>query len=186
MGNRSHVPERPVVTAPMKPSLVLSTILACGVSIVALACGVAAPAAGAPRSVEVEATPLAPAPVAAPAAPAPPRAAASPVATSDCIDVDAEHGGQHTTLEGVLVVDTKYEHPSRGKTRPFILRLSAPRCALGTAEPRVAEIHLASGEGVSLKPLVGRRIRVAGEPFAAQTAWHARDVVLMTTSATAL
>ena len=169
-------------TAPMTPTLSLSTILTCGACIVALACGHEAPAPAAPL-----------APVAAPS-PAPAPAVTSAVtltaaelpADARCIEVDAELGGKHTALEGRIFVDTTHEHPSRGKTRPFILRLDTPRCAIGTSEPRVAEVHLASSEGVVLKPLVGKHVRVAGEPFLAHTAWHARPIVLMTTTATPL
>lgn len=85
---------------------------------------------------------------------------------------------------GLVDVDDAHEHPTRGKTHPYILRLDAPRCAIGTDEPRVAEIHLASSEDVELKPLVGKHVRVSGDPFMAHTAWHARPVVLMATTVT--
>lgn len=161
----------------MTPTISLSTLLICGACIVALACGHEAPAPVAPVAPFVSVVPDAPPPdVTLTAAEAP----------AGCIEVDAELGGKHTMLEGRIFVDASYEHPSRGKTRPFILRLDAPRCAIGTSEPHIIEIHLASSEGIKLKPLVGKRVRVAGEPFLAHTAWHARPIVLMTTTATAL
>ena len=168
-------------------SLSLSSLLIGSVSIIALACSVA-PAAVAPPVIVV---PLALAPVTADpiatAAIAQPAAVAAPAAGSDCIDVDDEHAGiKQMALEGVLRVDTQFAHPARGKTHPFILQLQASRCAVGTPEPRVVEVQLAATEGVELKPLVGKHIRVTGEPFAAHTAWHARDVVFMTTSAAVL
>ncbi|MDB4934004.1 MAG: hypothetical protein JWP87_976 [Labilithrix sp.] len=103
-----------------------------------------------------------------------------------CIEVDSELGGKHITLEGRIVVDESYEHPARGKTRPLILRLDAPRCAIGSDEPRIAEVHLAASDGLTLKPLVGKHVRVSGDPFTAHTAWHARPIVLLTTTATPL
>jgi hypothetical protein len=102
------------------------------------------------------------------------------------VELDSELGGKHITLEGRVVLDNAHQHPTRGKTHPYILRLDAPRCAIGTDEPSITELHLASSDGVALKPLVGKRVRVSGDPFAAHTAWHARPVVLMTTTATRL
>jgi hypothetical protein len=125
-------------------------------------------------------------PSAATAAPPPAVAPPSPAPAETCIEVDAVAGGKPVTLEGRIVVDDTFQHPSRGPTRPFILRLEASRCAIGIDAPRVAEIHLAPTEAVALKPLVGQRVRVAGDPFQAHTAWHARDIVLMTTSAAPL
>jgi hypothetical protein len=103
-----------------------------------------------------------------------------------CIEVDSELGGKHITLEGRIFVDDTFEHPARGKTHPYILLLDAPRCAIGIDQPRVNEVHLASSEGLALKPLVGTHVRVSGDPFAAHTAWHARPIVLMATTATAI
>jgi hypothetical protein len=106
-------------------------------------------------------------------------------ASSDpCIEVDAELGGTHVTLEGHVFVDEAHEHPTRGKTHPYILRLDAPRCAIGIEEPHITELHLAPSEGVELKPLAGKHVRVSGDPFTAHTAWHARPIVLMATTAT--
>jgi hypothetical protein len=169
----------------MKSALSLSSVLVASVSIVALACSVAPAAAPAPTVALAE---LAQASTVANAQPVAAVAAVAPATAGDeCIDVDDEHGGgKRITLEGRLVIDTEFAHPARGKTRPFILRLESPRCAVGTREPRVVEVHLASGEGVELKPLLDRRVRVTGEPFAAHTAWHARDVVFMTASVSAL
>ena len=111
----------------------------------------------------------------------------TPATDASCMNVDPESAAPttHLTLEGRLFVDTAFEHPSRGKTRPYILRLDEPRCAIGIDEARITEIHLASVEGVNLKELVGKHVRVSGDPFAAHTAWHARPVVLMTTKASA-
>lgn len=161
-------------------SLSLSSLLVASVSIIALACSVAPAALPAPCTViPVALEPVVSTPVAVAVAVAAPAA--------DCIDVDDEHGStKRMALEGVLRIDTQFAHPARGRTRPFILQLQAPRCAVGTPEPRVVEVQLASTEGIDLKPLVGKHIRVTGEPFAAHTAWHARDVVFMTTSATVL
>ena len=161
-------------------SLSLSSLLVASVSIIALACSVAPAAVSAPvTAVPVALDPAEPVANAVTVAPRPPA--------PDCIDVDDDHGGpKRMALEGVLRVDTQFAHPARGKTRPFILQLSTPRCAIGTPEPRVVEVQLASTEGIELKPLVGKHIRVTGEPFAAHTAWHARDVVFMTTTATML
>lgn len=163
-------------------SLSLSSLVVGSVSIIALACSVAPAALPAPVIVvPVALEPVTAAPIAEP------TAVAAPTAGPDCIDVDDEHGGiKQMALEGVLRVDTQFAHPARGKTRPLILHLQASRCAVGIPEPRVVEVQLASTEGVELKPLVGKHIRVTGEPFAAHTAWHARAVVFMTTSATVL
>jgi hypothetical protein len=103
-----------------------------------------------------------------------------------CVEVDSELGGKHITLEGRIFVDESYEHPGRGKTHPLILRLDEPRCTKGIDEPRITELHLAASDGVTLKPLVGKHVRVSGDPFTAHTAWHARPIVLMTTTATPL
>jgi hypothetical protein len=152
----------------------------------ALACGqqASAPSAlrDAPSAVLAHAAPPSPEPSSA--SPAAGQASASP-----CIDVEgleSEPRGKHITLEGRVFVDDLHEHPTRGKTHPYILRLDEPRCALGTDEPRITELHLASSDGVSLKPLAGKHVRVSGDPFSAHTAWHARPVVLMTTRATPL
>lgn len=120
------------------------------------------------------------------APPEAPPALAAESAAPPCIDIDEAASGKHITLEGRLFVDELYEHPARGKTHPYILRLDAPRCAIGTEEARVSELHLASVDGVPLKAFVGKRVRVSGDPFGAHTAWHARPVVLMTTKATPL
>jgi len=128
----------------------------------------------------------------APTAPAPPSptepVSHAPSATPciDVEDVENETRGKHITLDGRVFVDDVYEHPTRGKTHPYILRLDVPRCALGTDEPRVTELHLASIDAIPLKFLAGRHVRVSGDPFSAHTAWHARPVVLMTTKATPL
>jgi len=103
-----------------------------------------------------------------------------------CVEVDSEHGGEHVTLEGRVFVDDTFEHPARGKTHPYILLLDAPRCATGTDEPRVSELHLTSSEDIPLKALVGAHVRVSGAPFTSHTAWHARPVVLMVTTATTI
>lgn len=165
----------------MKSVLSRSSLFVAGVSAVALACS-AAPAAPLPFV-----APVACAGLVEPVTPPRPVAVAPPAAGPECIDVDEERGGgKRVTLEGLLVVDTQFAHPSRGKTRPFILRLHAPRCAIGTSEPRVVEVHLASGDGVELRPLLNKHVRVTGSTFAAHTAWHARDVVVMAASAAAL
>lgn len=103
-----------------------------------------------------------------------------------CIDVEGADKQSHITLEGRVFIDDVHEHPTRGKTHPLILRLDEPRCALGTATPSITEVHLASIEGVSLKTLAGKHVRVYGDPFGAHTTWHARPVVLMTTRVTTL
>src|SRR4029079_13118827 len=79
-----------------------------------------------------------------------------------CVEVDGGHDGQHITLEGRVFVDNPFEPPAPGKTPPFILRLDAPRCAIGIDEPRITELHLAPGEDTPLKPLVGKHVRVSG------------------------
>lgn len=114
------------------------------------------------------------------------EAVAAAEAPAPCIEVSEELGGKHTTLEGRVFIDESYAHPTRGKTHPFILRLDAPRCAVGIDAKRVTELHLAGGEDLSLKPLVGKHVRVSGDPFSAHTAWHARPIVLWTTSAKTL
>ncbi len=113
--------------------------------------------------------------------PTAPDAAEAPV--ESCIEVDSDLGGTRVTLEGRIVVDDAFEHPSRGKTHPYILVLDAPRCAIGIETSSVREVHLAASEGITLKPLVGAHVRVSGDPFVAHTAWHARPIVLMATSA---
>lgn len=167
--------------------LSLASLLTASACLFALACGAdGSPArATAPAASTADVAPLAATdPVSPPArqpAAAPPRDARP--AEHACIEVDAELGGTHVVLEGRIFIDDAHEHPTRGKTRPIILRLDAPRCAIGIEEPRITEVQLAASEDVALKPLVGRRVRVAGDPFAAHTAWHARPIVLMTTTA---
>jgi len=161
-------------------NLDITYVLGTAACLVALACGHEASApsalsalsttAAAPRSVATR-EPMAP---------------TDPDPAKRCIQVDDELGGARVTLEGRVFVDPDFAHPTRGKTRPFILRLDAPRCALGTEEARIVEVHLASSEGITLKPLVGRHVRVSGDPFTAHTAWHARPVVLMATTIAAV
>ena len=122
----------------------------------------------------------------APVAPSHPLPRLPRPAGESCVEVDSELGGKHVTLEGRIFVDDTFEHPARGKTHPYILHLDAPRCAVGIDEPRVAELHLTSSEGIPLKSLVGAHVRVSGDPFTAHTAWHARPVVLMATTATTI
>jgi hypothetical protein len=141
-------------------------------SLLALACGHEASAPGA-RDVDVA--------LAAPAAASAPTPTAG--AAPACVEVDSELGGKHIALEGHIFVDDTFEHPARGKTRPYILRLDAPRCAIGIDDANVSELHLAAGDGIALKPLLGAHVRVSGDPFGAHTAWHARPIVLMVTSA---
>ena len=144
----------------------------------ALACGHEASAPSALRDV-----PEAPLVSQAPGAPTP---VAGTPSRGSCIDVEDAAGQPHVTLEGRVFVDGLHEHPTRGKTHPFILRLDEPRCALGTDVTSVTEVHLTSIDGVPLKTLAGKHVRVSGDPFGAHTAWHARPVVLMTTKVTAL
>jgi hypothetical protein len=154
----------------------------------ALACGHEAsapsPLRDAPETIGIGAVPPDPeepvpsAPLALPVA----RPGGAPAPA--CIDV--ESSGEHVTLEGHVFVDDLHEHPTRGKTHPYILRLDEPRCTVGTDTPSIRELHLASIDGLPLKPLAGKHVRVSGDPFSAHTAWHARPVVLMTTKATLL
>lgn len=118
-------------------------------------------------------------------APAPLPAVAAEPSSASCLEVDSSFRGTPATLEGEIFVDDVHEHPTRGKTHPYILRLDAPRCVLaaGHDEPRVTEVHLAATDGVSLRALVGKHVRVSGEPFAAHTAWHARGIVVLTSRA---
>lgn len=155
----------------------ITYLLGTAACLVALACG---HEASAPTSVVL--------PI--PHATAASTGAVAPVADIDpsvrCIEVDDELGGKHVALEGLVFVDPAHEHPTRGKTRPYILRLDAPRCANGVDAPRVSEVHLASSEAIALKPLVGKHVRISGDPFAAHTAWHARPIVLMATAVATL
>lgn len=168
----------------------LTYVLTAAACLVALACGHEASAPSVPLTAPV-AVVSAPAPLPArvdltPAAAITASAAEAPNGDEPCIEVDAELGGKHITLEGRVFVDDAHEHPARGKTHPYILRLDKPRCAAGVDEDSVSELHLASMEDVPLKSLVGKHVRVSGDPFAAHTAWHARPIVLMTTTATTL
>ncbi|MBX3185566.1 MAG: hypothetical protein KF819_01070 [Labilithrix sp.] len=170
--------------------LAVSTLLvsvACGsLCAIALACAHDPPAPARAREASTPALASAPTPAPPPAPPPAPAPAPAPAATKaaeSCIEVNADFGGKPTTLEGRLVVDAAFSHPSRGPTRPFILRLAASRCAIGIEQPRVLEVHLAPTDSVTLKPLVGQRIRVSGEPFMAHTAWHARPIVVLTKNA---
>ena len=144
----------------------------------ALACG---PEASAPSALRDAPE----APLVDPAPEAAPPLAVTP-SRGRCIDVEGADTQSHITLEGRVFIDDVHEHPTRGKTHPFILRLDEPRCALGTAAPSITEVHLASIEEVSLKALAGKHVRVSGDPFGAHTSWHARPVVLMTTRVIAL
>lgn len=153
-------------------------ILAAAGSVLALACRHEATTPPSAPIRDVETRPL-PARLASP----PPAGASS---ADPCIEVDSELGGTHITLEGRVSVDDAFEHPARGKTHPYILTLDAPRCAVGIDETAVRELHLTSTEGLALKPFVGAHVRVSGDPFAAHTAWHARPIVLVATSARAL
>jgi hypothetical protein len=164
-------------------NLDFTSVLTCAACLVALACG---HEASRPSALAISVAPAPPVAAAPVASMTPPEQAAPSPRPSDCVEVNAELGGTHITLEGRVFVDNAFEHPARGKTHPYILRLDAPRCAIGIEEPNVTELHLASSEGVALAPLVGKRVRVAGDPFSAHTAWHARTVVLMTTTATPL
>jgi len=153
----------------------------------ALACGHEASAPSALRDAP-EAS-LAPQAQEAPAQALPSKPVAEDTPAVPCIDVedvDRESRGSHITLEGHVFIDDLYEHPARGKTHPYILHLDEPRCALGIDGPRITELHLTSIDGVPLKALAGKHVRVSGDPFSAHTAWHARPVVLMTTKATPL
>jgi hypothetical protein len=161
----------------------LTYVLTAAACLVALACG---HEAAAPSGLQAT-----PAPVVVPVATAltPPVVTVTTVAANTtsardaCIEVDSDLGGKHVTLDGRVFVDNAFEHPSRGKTHPYILRLDTPRCANGAEESTVSELHLAATDDVDLKPLVGKRVRVSGDPFVAHTAWHARPIVLMTTTA---
>jgi hypothetical protein len=112
----------------------------------------------------------------------PATASTAPADPHACLEVDSSFSGKPAVLSGTIYVDSEFEHPARGKTRPFILRLDAPRCvmAAGVEEPRATEVHLAPTDGASLKSLVGKHVRVSGEPFVAHTAWHARGIVVLT------
>jgi hypothetical protein len=151
----------------------------------ALACGheASAPSAAAVRDVDISAPAATPAVTTTQAQLHSTEERAEERSGETCIEVDSELGGKHITLEGRVFVDDSFEHPSRGKTHPYILHLDAPRCAIGIDEARVSELHLASSEGIALKALVGTHVRVSGDPFTAHTAWHARPIVLMATSA---
>jgi hypothetical protein len=156
-------------------------------SVLALACGHEASVRSAQRVREVPspATTTDDAPSATLSEQPPPARKELPAAER-CVEVDSELGGKHVTLEGRIFVDEGFEHPARGKTHPYILHLDTPRCAIGIDEPRVAEVHVTSSEGIPLKALVGAHVRVSGDPFTAHTAWHARPIVLMATTATTI
>lgn len=159
------------------------SVLVLAGSLLALACGPEASAPSAVREVPAPVTSTSDAPTRDATEQQPP--ARKELAPGErCVEVDSELGGKHVTLEGRIFVDEAFEHPARGKTRPYILHLDAPRCAIGIDEPRVAELHLTSSEGIPLKTLIGAHVRVSGDPFTAHTAWHARPIVLMATTAT--
>lgn len=175
----------------------MTYLLGTAACLVALACGHEASAPTSlvlpiPHATAASTSAVTPAPptTGVPAGPGLPAEGAAATVEADptvrCIEVDDELGGKHVTLEGLVFVDPAHEHPTRGKTRPYILRLDAPRCAKGVDAPRVTEVHLASSEALALKPLVGKRVRISGDPFAAHTAWHARPIVLMATAVATL
>ena len=169
-------------------NLDITYVLGTAACLVALACGHEATAPS--SSLTATATPT-PTPTPTATLPAPPVTGIAPGPSlppepdpdpaKRCIQVDEELGGTRITLEGRVFVDPDFAHPTRGKTRPFILHLDAPRCAIGTEEARVVQLHLAASEDIALAPLAGKHVRVSGDPFAAHTAWHARPVVLMAT-----
>jgi hypothetical protein len=117
---------------------------------------------------------------------APKMAASATPNPKGCIVLDTENmgaDGPPVTLEGTVIIDATFEHPTRGPVRPYILKLSAPKCVLngGDELKSVTEIHIAPSEGLEVKPFVGKKVRlVDGAPFHSHTAWHARDVVVMT------
>lgn len=164
-----------------------ASVLVLAGCLLALACGheASVPSVVGVRNVPTPVTTTAGAPSGGVAAQQPPARKELP-AGERCVEVDSELGGKHVTLEGRIFVDDAFEHPARGKTHPYILHLDTPRCAIGTDEPRVAELHLTSSEGIPLKSLVGSHVRVSGDPFTAHTAWHARPIVLMATTATTI
>jgi hypothetical protein len=110
------------------------------------------------------------APVAAPVAPE--RA---------CAPLPDDRPETSVSLDGTLYVDETFAHPNGTRTRPYILRLDAPRCVAGA--DGVREVHVGGIEGVELRPWVGRRVRVSGVAIQAMTAWHARPVVILASAA---
>jgi len=101
--------------------------------------------------------------------------------TDDCLPLADDRPEESVALEGTLFVDEAFTHPNGTRTRPYILRLAAPRCVVG-GEP-VTEVHVGGVEGVELRAWVGRRVRVSGSAMQAMTAWHARSVVLLASRA---
>jgi hypothetical protein len=99
----------------------------------------------------------------------------------DCLPLADDRPEASVALEGTLFVDEAFTHPNGTRTRPYILRLEAPRCVSGQAP--VTEVHVGGVEGVELRSWVGRRVRVSGSAMQAMTAWHARSVVLLASSA---
>ncbi len=92
-----------------------------------------------------------------------------------------EPGTEAVTLEGTLYVDEAFTHPNGTKPRPYILRLDTPRSA--PDGETVSEVHVGPVEGLDLRAWVGRRVRVAGTAMPAMTAWHARPIVVLASSA---
>jgi len=109
----------------------------------------------------------------------------TPPAPAGCVDLATEDPAPSTELRGTTFVDETFAHPTHGAIRPFILRLDRPLCVQypGGEAVTVHEVHLAASDALQLKPLVGKHIRVRGEPFQAMTAWHARPVVVLTSQA---
>jgi hypothetical protein len=129
-----------------------------------------------------------PTPTASESKPAAREAAKPP---KECIVLDREdanNDGLALTLEGTVVVDSAFAHPAQGVTKPFILKLAEKRCVTNGGDTKSAdEVHLADPEGLAhLKTFVGKKVRVHGTPFHSHTAWHARDIVLGTSSVSPL
>lgn len=103
---------------------------------------------------------------------------------SSCVNINESAAAAPASFEGTLVIDRQHTHPTMGPTNPFILQLAAPRCVIDTNRFFVSEVQLAPS-GIDLAPFVGKKVKVTdGEPFAEHTAWHAREVVVMTTTVT--
>ncbi len=100
-----------------------------------------------------------------------------------CIEIDRDKttGKNETTLEGRVACGS-HSHPNGSVFDFCYLQLDEPRCVMTSGDvvddDSVDQIQLVGGQ--DFKKMEGSRLRVTGEPFPRETAWHVRPVLILT------
>lgn len=98
-------------------------------------------------------------------------AAADASTSGGCIVVQGEANSTTAVVEGLLLATRS--------SLPLVLRLSAPRCVVGLARGSVVTEVAVATAGPDLRPLVGARLRIAGDALAGDNDMGGAAVIIV-------